>query len=349
MIKSFTPAVPIYCNTVRKIGKQQPLYFRTETFAKILLDCQNLLKYLLHCKSGKVVILTASGTGAMDASIQNLIDKKERILIIVGGSFGKRWVEICQHYQLNYTIFNVDFGKNLDLHQLENNIKLYKPTYILSQHNETSSMQLHPIEKIGNLCKQYKIKFIVDAISSFCVDYIDMDGYNIDCLVISTNKGVGTYPGLSAIILKSNMKYKKSVSYYFDFNKYIGNFGDISLPFTPNLTSIYQLYYQLKKFKKLGIKNLIKKIHKQAIHFRTLIEKLPFTIIAETSSNCGTGLYTERMDVKDLFERLQKQNIYFTPAGGEEGKKLIIGHIGEQTRKDNLIIVKELIKWLKRK
>ena len=351
MIKSFTPAIPNYNESVRKIAKKQPLYFRTKKFNLLLKKCQELLKYHLHCKSGEVVILTASGTGAMDASIQNLIDKKDKILIIVGGSFGERWTQMCEHYKLHYDIFETEFGKNINLEELKTVIEINKPTHILIQHNETSSMQLYPIKEIGILCKKYKIRFIVDAISSFCIDYIDMDNWNIDCVIISTNKGVGTYSGLSAIIFKSILKRNLSVSYYFNFDKYIKDFEDVSLPFTPNLTSIYQLYYQLNKFKKIGLKNIINKIHKRAIHFRTMIIKfnLPFKIIAQTSSNCGTALYTNRTDVKYLFEKLQKKNIFFTPSGGKQGKKFIIGHIGEQSIKDNFIIIKELQKWLRKK
>jgi aspartate aminotransferase-like enzyme len=138
------------------------------------------------------------------------------------------------------------------------------------------------------------------------------------------------------------------MSYYFNFNKYSNNNRDISLPFTPNIISLKQLHYQLEYFKKTGLGSRIQKIRMRALYFRELIEELPFEIIAQNPSNCGTALYTKRTDVKDLFERLQKKNIYFTPSGGREGKKLIISHIGEQDSKDVNIIVNELRKWLRR-
>ena len=348
MIKSFTAAVPNYSNEVRKIAQEQPAYFRTYNFNNLLKECQSLLLKLIDCKNGKAIFLTASGTGAMNCALINLINKQNKILIINGGSFGQRWIDICSHYDFNYKVFDVDFGKNIELDKLEKIIIKNKIDFLLTQHNETSSMQLYPLKKIGLLCKKHKIKLIVDAISSFCIDEYKMNDWNIYATIISTNKGVGTYPGLSSIILSKKVKLVNSLDYYFDLEKYLQDNKDISLPFTPNIIALKQLRYQLNYFNKIGINNIIKKINKRALLFRKLIHNLPFKIISETPSNCGTGLYTERTDVKDLFEKLQKKDIYFTPSGGKQGKKFIISHIGEQTLSDTHLIVGELKKWLKK-
>ena len=348
MIKNYTAAVPNYNYKVRKIAEEQPAYFRTFTFNNLLNNCKKLLLKLIGCKGGNVAFLTASGTGAMNAAIINLVTKKDKILIINGGTFGQRWVDICSHYKLNYKILSVEFGKNLALNSLVKSIQKNKPTIILIQHNETSAMQLFPLKEIGKICKTYKIKLIVDAISSFGIEEYKMDNWNIYATVISTNKGIGTYPGLSCIVLSKGAKLHPCSDYYFDLNKYLRDNRDISLPFTPNIISLKQLNYQLEYFNRMGIQSIIKKINKRAILFRKLIKPLPLKIAAETPSNCGTTLYTERTDVKKLFENLQKKDIYFTPAGGNAGKKLIISHIGEQTNSDVYLIVGELKKWLKK-
>ena len=348
MIKSFTAAVPNYSYKVRQIAKEQPAYFRTYAFNNLLKECQSLLLNLIDCKGGRVAFLTASGTGAMNSALINLVNKKDKVLIVNGGGFGQRWVDLCSHYNFNYKVFKVDFGKNLLLDKLEKIIIKNKPSVLLIQHNETSSMQLYPIKEIGILCKKYNIKLIVDAISSFGINEFRMDKWHVYASVISTNKGVGTYPGLSAVILSKKVKLIHSSDYYFDLNKYLQDNKDVSLPFTPNIIALKQLHYQLNHFKEVGLNNIIKAINKRALLFRKLIKNLPFQNAAETPSNCGTTLYTERTDVKKLFEKLQKKNIYFTPAGGEAGKKLIIGHIGEQTKSDIYLIVGELKKWLKK-
>lgn len=348
MIKGFTAAVPNYSYKVRQIAQEQPAYFRTYAFNNLLKECQSLLLNLIDCEGGRVAFLTASGTGAMNSVLINLISKKDKILIVNGGSFGQRWVDLCAYYKLNYNVFKVDFGKNILLPKLEQSIIKNKPNIILMQHNETSSMQLYPIKDIGKLCKKYNIKLIVDAISSFGIEEYKMTSWNVYATVISTNKGVGTYPGLSAVILSKKAKLIHSSDYYFDLNKYLQDNKDVSLPFTPNIIALKQLRYQLNHFKKIGLGNIIKKINKRALLFRKLIKNLPLQNAAETPSNCGTTLYTEKTDVKKLFEKLQKKNIYFTPAGGEAGKKLIIGHIGEQTKSDVYLIVGELKKWLKK-
>jgi len=348
MIKNFVAAVPNYNYRVRKIAQEQPSYFRTEIFYNLLNNCKKLLLKLINCQNGRATFLTASGTGAMNASVINLTNNKDKILIINGGRFGKRWIEICSYYHRNYKTFNTEFGKNIDLKLLEQNIQKIKPTFILMQHNETSAMQLFPVEQIGKICHQYNIKLLVDAISSFGIEKYQMNKWNVYATIISTNKGIGTYPGLSCIVLSQNAQLHNSSDYYFDLTKYIDNYKNALLPFTPNIISIKQLNYQLNYFNRIGLDTIIHKIHNRAILFRTLIKKLPLQIIAETPSNCGTALYTCRNDVMDLFDTLQKKNIYFAPEGGKTGKKLIISHIGEQTNADVYLIVEELKKWLKK-
>ena len=300
MIKSFTAAVPNYSYKVRQIAKEQPAYFRTYAFNNLLKECQSLLLNLIDCKGGRVAFLTASGTGAMNSALINLVNKKDKVLIVNGGGFGQRWVDLCSHYNFNYKVFKVDFGKNLLLDKLEKIIIKNKPSVLLIQHNETSSMQLYPIKEIGILCKKYNIKLIVDAISSFGINEFRMDKWHVYASVISTNKGVGTYPGLSAVILSKKVKLIHSSDYYFDLNKYLQDNKDVSLPFTPNIIALKQLHYQLNHFKEVGLNNIIKAINKRALLFRKLIKNLPFQNAAETPSNCGTTLYTERTDVNTI-------------------------------------------------
>ena len=268
--------------------------------------------------------------------------------MINGGSFGQRWADLCAHYHLKYSSFNAELGENIDLSELQKAILRIRPNIILAQHNETSSMQLHPIAKIGALCKRYNVKFVVDAISSFAIDEYTMDKWNIYATVLSANKGIGTYPGLAMVVLSKNAILKPSMSYYFDLSKYILNDSDVSLPFTPNIVALKQLNHQLNVFRKRGLRKTIGEIRARAYYFRKLISDLPFTIMAENPSNCGTALFTERTDVKQLFEKLQEKNIYFTPAGGLGGRKLIISHIGDQDLKDVELITKELTSWINR-
>ena len=217
------------------------------------------------------------------------------------------------------------------------------------QRNETSSMQLFDVKRVGKLCSKYNSNLIVDAISSFAIDPYNMDDFNVSATILSSQKGLGLFPGLAMIVLNKEISKQKlhKRNYYLDLDNYLGDYKDLTLPFTPNLIVLKQLNHKLNSIKDIKMENIIKGVNEQATHFRELIGGLPLEIRTETLSNCGTLLYTEKKDVKDFFRKLQKKEIYFTPSGGEEGKKFCVSHLKYLTKEDNLVFIGELKKWLK--
>ena len=111
---------PVMSNEeIRKIGGDQIPYFRTPEFSKVMLENELLLKKFFKAKdSSRVIFMTGSGTASMDASILNLFTKDDKILIVNGGSFGHRFVEICSVYDLTYTVIKCELGKTLTKEQL---------------------------------------------------------------------------------------------------------------------------------------------------------------------------------------------------------------------------------------
>jgi aspartate aminotransferase-like enzyme len=338
-IRNFTPTITNLSKKILKIGNQQLKYFRTTQFGNLALECKNLLKDILNLDNHSIVFLTASGTGAMDAVITNFINKKHKILIINRGVFGQRWCDICNTYKINY--------EETNSLEIETIIKNKKINLILTQATETSTTEKLPIEKIKKLCKKYKIKLIVDAISGLFVDILNVK--DIDVCLLSSQKGLSLFPGISLIITNNKIPINPQ-NYYFNLNKYINKKdSDMIFPFTPNTIVLNQLLNKLKYIKKIGLNNYIKKYNKQAIHFREIIKNLPLEIVTENMSNCGTLLKasSKKGEIKKFFEYLQTKNIFISPVGGEIGDTFIIGHIGNLTKRDNLILYKELKKWLK--
>lgn len=344
-IRNFTAAITNMPKKIREIATIQPSYFRTQKFTDLINENEKLLLNLIDCKSGRVAFLTASGTGAMDAAVSSIIGKDKKVLVVNAGTFGKRWLDICKFYRLKYNEFRVPFGKAIDFNRLEERIAYYKPDYLLMQHNETSSMQSYPVSTVGTICLCHNCKLIVDAIGSFAIDHYRMDKWNVYATVLSTQKGLGLTTGMSMVVVQE-VPTIKGLSYYLDLKLYLKDLDDMGLPFTPNIITLNQLNYRLKEIQKVGIEKTICKTYMQAIDFRERIANLPLRYDSGLS-NCGTLLHTYRTDVKDLFEKLQRKNIYFTPSGGTKGKKFIISHIGNLTKKDNKTIYKELNSWLR--
>lgn len=94
-------------------------YMRTAAFSAVVKSSEQMLLHLIGCPTGKVIFYTASGTGAMDAVVANYVSRYKKIFIISGGSFGDRWKNICDYYNLSSTLYKIPFAKDIDYEDLE--------------------------------------------------------------------------------------------------------------------------------------------------------------------------------------------------------------------------------------
>jgi len=298
-------------------------YFRDNEFTEMILENEELLKKAVNCESGRVIPLTCSGTGGMDAIVTNLISNNDKVLVIDGGTFGKRWYEICKFYGRNVVKYSVPFGKDINFVKFREQIEKIQPTIVLIQHHETSSGQLYDIKKIGKIAKDHNSLFVVDAICSFLSDSFKMDSSNVDVALISSQKGLLLDSGMSYIILNNkSMEHLlkiKQLSYYFNLNNYLRhhNLGRGHTPFTPAVGLVYALHNRLVD---IDIEQEIKKVSQKAQFFRSKIVEFPLRMIPETPSNFLTALIIDNKDngAKDLTFQLKKKNIFICPTNNVE-------------------------------
>ncbi len=146
----------------------------------------------------------------MQAAVFNLFNKGEKVVVIQGGKFGKRWLEIAKTKGLDVIELEVPWGNSLDIERLKELIKKNKDIKgILVQASETSTGVLHPIKDIGNLVRDNDILLIVDGISAVGISPLPMDKWHIDCLITGSQKGLMVPPGLALISL-SNRAWEKA-------------------------------------------------------------------------------------------------------------------------------------------
>ena len=110
--------VNMYNYTLDTYSKQLP-YFRNDVFSQIVLESSDILKMLFDAsEESKIVLLTTSGTGALEASIANLCGQNNKVLVINGGTFGARYIELCKRYNIEYCELNVPFSSDLSYENL---------------------------------------------------------------------------------------------------------------------------------------------------------------------------------------------------------------------------------------
>ena len=339
--------VMMYPETLEQSGKQLP-YFRTAEFSETMLDSEMILKKLLGAdEQYKVAFLTASGTGAMESIVSCAFTSKDNVLVVNGGGFGKRFTEICSVHGIPFNEIVPEKNKDLDEKDYSHfDGKGYKA--ILVNMDETSTGQLYDIKALSRFCKKNGMYLIVDAISAFLADPINMIEDGIDAVVISSQKALALEPGISAVVLSPRLYEErilkiKSPTYYLDLEHHIYDQKRGQTPFTPAVGTLLCLNTMLHSIESQGIENKIAETAELAKYFRKGLEELGIKIPNYNLSNAVTPVLFEGNAI-EIYDTLRNvYDITVTPSGGELKECMLrVGHIGNVTKQDYDVLLSAL-------
>ena len=322
------------------IGALQLPYNRTEQFSQITFEIIKDLKYLFGTQ-GDVVIFSASGTGAMEAVIFNFLDQSDKVLIVNGGVFGQRWVDLCIQHKIPFEQIILDPGQPISLEALDYRLSSQGYSTLLINAHETSTGLIYDTKAIGKLTQKYGVFFVVDAISTICADIFMMDEWHVDVSLLSTQKALALPPGLSFLALnkkaKLRLETKTCQSYYFDIKVYLANQSRGQMPFTPVIGHFMMLQERLKDIKLHGIDFFVSRHSKLAEFFRKGLQGLPLSFLPNSPSNALTAISCSTdVDAFDLVTRLAEDfNCFVAPNGGDLKHRVFrVSHLGEQNKTD---------------
>ncbi len=351
----FTPGpVPIPPSSRRVLSQYIP-HHRSDEFSHKFLSTQKKLSTVFQTRE-HCFTLNCSGTGAMEASITNLLKPKEQGLFINAGKFGNRWAKIAQTNGVDAIEFNIDWGKNICLESLEKLIQKNSDLKALFiQASETSTGALFPIEKISILCQKYNLFLVVDGITAVGSFNIPMDAWNIDILIGSSQKGFQSPTGLSFLAFsKSAWKKKnsfKSANYYFDLkNEYVANLKG-QTQFSSAAHLIFALDESLNFLLKDGLSNQFSKTLTRASAFRESLNNMGLSIFAETPSpSLSVIMFPEGINANDIKEELLKTHDIMVAGGQDQlkGKVIRVGHMGFQSKQNYIDLITAINSCLKK-
>ena len=334
---------PVQSNDlVRSIGGEQVPYFRTPEFSKIMLENEQLMKKFSGAEEkARVVFITGSGTASMEATVANTFTEQDKVLIVNGGSFGQRFVQLCEIYEIPHTEIKLDNGKALT----EQHLAVYENkgyTAFMVNVHETSTGVHYDMNLISAFCRRNHLFLIVDAISSFLADEFQMKELGVDVMITGSQKALACPPGISVIVLSEKaierVEANKPKCMYLDLKSALKNGERGQTPFTPAVGILRQIHARLKQIEADGgVEKESAKIKDLAEDFRKKIKDLPFEIVSESMSNAVTPLHPLTAPAYDIFITLKDEyGIWICPNGGELKDKVFrVGHIGDLTKEDN--------------
>jgi len=315
---------------------------RGPEFAALQGDLLNRLKPVFGT-SNDVIIMTASGTGALEAAVVNTLSPGDRVLAVPTGVFGDRFRTIAQTYGADVTTLTVAWGQAANPDDLRKILTSRGPfKAVLVTHNETSTGITNDLAAIGAAVRESDALLLVDAVSSLAAIPVDVDATGCDVVVSGSQKGLMTPPGLAfaAIGPRAWDAYQgaRMPRFYWDFAQYKKTAERGQTPATPAITLYYALQAALDLLEAEGLSNVYARHHRLATKVRAGVRELGLELFAnpEHASDTVTAVTAPAgLDVKRLQELLAKDGRIL--AGGQgtlSGKIFRIGHLGYLAESD---------------
>jgi len=347
----FTPGPVKMSEEIMNVGAKQTPYFRNCEFSDVTYACEKGLLEMVNAPEGsKVLFLTASGTAGMESVVMNLLTKDDSALVVHGGGFGGRFVQICDVHGIPHTDFVV---KNTNLHDIETLAPKENYTSLIVNAHETSVGHLYDLAAMGAFAKKNNMLYIVDAISMLVTDPVDMTADNIDVVIASSQKGLALPPGLTMVILAPSAleKVHDVQSLYFNFKDYLSNGERGQTPYTPAVTIMLQLEARLNQINRRGgVQQSIKKAQDIASYFRASIKDLPLKEYTPFMPNAMTTLTpTDGKSAMDIVNGLEDgYKVMVCPNGGAERDTIFrVSHMGDMTRAYTDVLIDALYDYYK--
>jgi aspartate aminotransferase-like enzyme len=317
---------------------------RGRPFAALIERVSERLRQFYQTKED-VLILTASGTGGMEAAVVNTLSPGDKVLAVSIGAFGDRFAAIAETYGAEVAPLTYEWGQAANPEDVRAALReAPEVKAVLVTHNETSTGITNPLEDIAKAVREWERLLIVDAVSSLGAIPVDMDGWGLDVVVTGSQKGWMVPPGLAfAAMSERGWKANESARmprFYLDLAKARDFLQKGQTPFTPAVSIFFGLDVALERMVEEGPESIHTRHAKIGEMVREGVKALGLELLAEDekyASNTVTAVKCpEGVDVKELRNTLEDEHKVVV-AGGQgklAGKIFRIGHLGLASEED---------------
>jgi len=342
----FTPGpVEIPARILRALS-QVPPHHRTDVFREVYKRVSDDLRWI-HQTQGEVLMLAASGSGAMEATVVNLMAPGAKALCLVAGKFGERWGSICKAYGVPFETVDAAWGHAIVVAEVEKRLDA-DPTIsaVFGTHSETSTATLHDAQSLAKATRSRGRRLVLDAITSLGVHPLPQDEWGVDVVVTGSQKGLMSPPGIATVSLApfalDAIEGDRMPRFYWDLRKARKNLPAGESAFTPAVSLIFAVGEALTMMKEEGLANVHARHRRLGAATRAGAQALGWTLFSKSPADSVTALEPPSgLDAAAVVKRLRVTH-GITVAGGQDhmkGKMIRIGHMGAYDLSDIFVVL----------
>ncbi len=327
---------PLPERVVRAMG-QPMIDHRGPEFAALLEEVVAGAKKVFGT-NGDVVVLSASGTGGLEAAIVNTVSPGDKVIAAICGNFGERFAEIASAYGAEVVRFETEWGQPVDPDDLRRILESHPDAgVVLLTHNETSTGLTNPLSDLVRVVRDAGRLSVVDGVSSVSSMPVEVDRLGVDVCVSGSQKGWMAPPGLAlASISQSGWERQaqaRAPRFYFDFGQAKNFAAKGATPWTPAVSTMFALREGIRMLLEEGLEAVYRRHREIADACIAGLEAMGFRPFAAAGYRSATVSAVTPMDGLDIktYRKLLREKFGVVIAGGQgkmDGRLLRVGHLG---------------------
>ncbi|MBF2022175.1 MAG: alanine--glyoxylate aminotransferase family protein [Hydrococcus sp. C42_A2020_068] len=166
-------------------------------YLELMDEIQTLLRYTWQTDNPMTISVSGTGSAAMEATLANVLEPGDVILVGIMGYFGYRLADMASRYGADVRKLTKAWGEVFSLDELREGLETHRPTVLALVHAETSTGARQPLEGVGELCREFNCLLLVDTVTSLGGVPLFLDKWGIDLAYSCSQKGLGCPPGLA--------------------------------------------------------------------------------------------------------------------------------------------------------
>lgn len=344
----FTPGPTAVPPEVLETMSRPLIHHRTGAFRNAYREVIVNLQYIMRTEN-PVVVLTASGTGAMEAAVVNFTKPGDRALVAVNGKFSDRFARLTRAYGVDTVTVEARWGDPVAPEQIEQAF-LDNPgiNVLFAAHSETSTAVIQDVEKYAAIAHAHDALIVVDGITSVGAHDVFTDRWGLDVVIGGAQKGVMIPPGLAYASISERAVRKarsgRHACFYLDLLRAIESAENGDTPYTPAISLVLALRRSLRMIREEGIENVVARHAANAGAVRAAVTALGLDLLSTSPSNATTAVVPPEGTAAAIIGAMER-DYGVKVAGGQMHLKdriLRLGHLGHYYSADMYAMIAAL-------